>query len=200
MGNIFYLLGKSSSGKDTIYKRIMEQDDLKLQRIVTYTTRPIRTGEMEGREYYFTDKETLDALTAEQKVIEMRTYHTVLGDWYYFTADDGQVDLEKNSYAVIGTLESYLMVRNYYGKQRVLPIYIEVDDGVRLLRAVNREMKQSPPHYTEVCRRFLADDQDFSEENLKNAGITRRFRNDDLETTLSDVVTFIRQSKDGNSG
>ena len=200
MGNIFYLLGKSSSGKDTIYKRIIDRSDLELQRIVTYTTRPIRTGETEGREYHFTDKETLDALTAEQKVIEMRTYHTVLGDWYYFTADDGQVDLEKNSYAVIGTLESYLMVRNYYGKRHVLPIYIEVDDGVRLLRAVKREMKQTPPHYTEVCRRFLADDQDFSEENLKNAGITRRFHNDDLETTLSDVVAFIRQSKDGNSG
>lgn len=192
MGKIYYLLGKSSSGKDTIYKRLMEKKELKLFRIVTYTTRPIRTGEAEGREYHFTNKETLDALTAEQKVIEMRTYHTVLGDWYYFTADDGQVDLKERSYAVIGTLESYLMVRNYYGKENVLPIYIEVDDGVRLLRAVKREMKQDSPHYTEVCRRFLADDEDFSEENLKNAGIKRRFRNDDLETTLFDVVDYIR--------
>lgn len=198
MGKIYYLLGKSSSGKDTIYKRLMEIKELKLFRIVTYTTRPIRTGEAEGREYHFTDKETLDALTAEQKVIEMRTYHTVLGDWYYFTADDGQVDLRARNYAVIGTLESYLMVRNYYGKENVLPIYIEVDDGVRLLRAVKREMKQDPPHYTEVCRRFLADDADFSEENLKNAGIKRRFRNDDLETTLSDVVDYIRNGSGMN--
>lgn len=192
MGKIFYLLGKSSSGKDTVYKKIIEKEALGLKRIVTYTTRPIRTGEEEGREYHFTDREGLNRMTAKDQVIEMRTYHTVLGDWYYFTADDGQVDLNKNSYAVIGTLESYLMVRNFYGREKVLPIYIEVDDGVRLLRAVKREMKQALPHYTEVCRRFLADDEDFSEEKLKNAGISRRFRNDRLEDTLGEVESYIR--------
>ena len=77
MGKIFYLLGKSSSGKDSIYKQIIQNDALSLRRIVSYTTRPIRTGEEEGREYFFTDKETLDRLAGEDKVIEMRTYHTM---------------------------------------------------------------------------------------------------------------------------
>lgn len=165
---------------------------MSLRRIVSYTTRPIRTGEEEGREYHFTDKETLDRLAGEDKVIEMRTYHTMRGDWHYFTVDDGQVDLDQYDYAVIGTLESYLMVRNFYGKEHVLPIYIEVDDGIRLMRAVKREMKQNPPHYTEVCRRFLADDEDFSEEHLKNAGITVRFANDDLESTIEAVRAYIQ--------
>ncbi len=195
MGKIFYLLGKSSSGKDSIYKQIIQNDALSLRRIVSYTTRPIRTGEEEGREYYFTDKETLDRLAEEDKVIEMRTYHTMRGDWHYFTVDDGQVDLSLHDYAVIGTLESYLMVRNFYGKEHVLPIYIEVDDGIRLMRAVKREMKQNPPHYTEVCRRFLADDEDFSEEHLKNAGITVRFANDDLERTIEEVEAYIQENR-----
>lgn len=194
MGKIFYLLGKSSSGKDTIFKRLIQDQALSLRRIVPYTTRPIRTGEEDGVEYFFTDKENLDRLTADGRVIEMRTYHTMLGDWHYFTVDDGQVDLTAHSYAVIGTLESYLMLRNFYGKENVLPIYIEVDDGVRLLRAVNREIGQVTPHYTEVCRRFLADEEDFSEEHLKNAGITRRFRNDELEQTLEAVKAYIRDS------
>jgi len=195
MGKIFYILGKSSSGKDSIYKQIILDDALSLRRIVSYTTRPIRTGEEEGREYHFTDKATLDRLAGEDKVIEMRTYHTMRGDWHYFTVDDGQVDLVRHDYAVIGTLESYLMVRNFYGKEHVLPIYIEVDDGIRLMRAVKREMKQNPPHYTEVCRRFLADDEDFSEEHLKNAGITVRFANDDLEHTIEEVKTYIRENE-----
>lgn len=195
MGKIFYLLGKSSSGKDSIYKQIILDDALSLRRIVSYTTRPIRTGEEEGREYHFTDKATLDRLAGDDKVIEMRTYHTMRGDWHYFTVDDGQVDLVRHDYAVIGTLESYLMVRNFYGKEHVLPIYIEVDDGIRLMRAVKREMKQNPPHYTEVCRRFLADDEDFSEEHLKNAGITVRFANDDLEHTIEEVKTYIRENE-----
>ena len=195
MGKIYYLLGKSSSGKDSIYKQIIQDETLSLRRIVSYTTRPIRTGEEEGREYHFTDKEHLDRLAAEDKVIEMRTYHTMRGDWHYFTVDDGQVDLDRYDYAVIGTLESYLMVRNFYGKEHVLPIYIEVDDGIRLMRAVKREMKQDPPHYTEVCRRFLADDEDFSEEHLKNAGITIRFANDELEKTIGAVKAYIQDNR-----
>ncbi len=195
MGKIYYLLGKSSSGKDSIYKQIIQDEGLSLRRIVSYTTRPIRTGEEEGREYHFTDKETLDRLAAEDRVIEMRTYHTMRGDWHYFTVDDGQVDLDHYDYAVIGTLESYLMVRNFYGKEHVLPIYIEVDDGIRLMRAVKREMNQNPPHYTEVCRRFLADDEDFSEEHLKNAGITIRFANDELEKTIGAVKAYIQENR-----
>lgn len=192
MGKIYYLLGKSSSGKDTIYKRIVQDEELSLKRIVPYTTRPIRTGETEGKEYHFTDREELDKLTREGRVIEMRTYRTMLGDWYYFTADDGQVDLDSGNYTVIGTLESYLMVRNFYGRDKVVPIYIEVDDGIRLMRAVKREMAQENPHYNEVCRRFLADAEDFSEENMRNAGIIKRFRNDDLEQTIEKVKEFIR--------
>ena len=56
MGKIFYLMGKSSSGKDTIYKRLMADTSLGLKNIVLYTTRPIRQGERDGMEYYFVDE------------------------------------------------------------------------------------------------------------------------------------------------
>ena len=57
----------------------------------------------------------------------------------------------------------------------MLPIYIEVDDGIRLQRAIKREQKQEVPHYEEMCRRFLADSVDFSEEILKMLGLIRDF-------------------------
>ena len=53
MGKLFYIMGKSSSGKDTIYKRLMEDGDLSFKNIVGYTTRPIREGETNGKEYFF---------------------------------------------------------------------------------------------------------------------------------------------------
>ena len=53
MGYIFYIMGKSSSGKDTLYRKINEGKKLGLKNIISYTTRPIRKGEMEGREYHF---------------------------------------------------------------------------------------------------------------------------------------------------
>ena len=52
MSNIFYLMGKSSSGKDTLYRKLMEQNRL-LKGIVSYTTRPQRAGETDGKEYFF---------------------------------------------------------------------------------------------------------------------------------------------------
>ena len=56
MGKIYCVMGKSSSGKDSIYSRIMQQGNPALLRIVPYTTRPRREGETDGREYVFTDE------------------------------------------------------------------------------------------------------------------------------------------------
>ena len=191
MGKIFYLMGKSSSGKDSIFKMLTSNEQLQLHRIIPYTTRPMREGEKDGREYFFADAKKLEQLQKDGKVIELRTYHTVYGDWNYFTVDDGQIDLEKNEYLVIGTLESYLDMCHYYGKKRVIPIYVEVEDGIRLQRALDREKKEEKPRYAEMCRRFLADAGDFSEEKLQEAGITKRFQNVDLQKTVAEITDFI---------
>ncbi len=123
---------------------------------------PLRSGEAEGREYHFVDDDTAKRLENENKIIEIRCYDTVFGVWKYFTADDGQIDLASGKrYIVIGTLEAYDKFCEYYGNEHIMPIYIEVDDGVRLIRAVKREMEQENPHYEELCRRFLADAKDF---------------------------------------
>lgn len=132
MGKIFCLMGKSSSGKDTIYKRLMEDSALGLKRIVPYTTRPIREGEQEGVEYHFVNEEKLAFLQNEEKVVEVRAYDTVHGVWKYFTVCDDQMDLEKEFYAVIGTLESWRGMCGYFGRDVMVPVYIEVEDGLRL--------------------------------------------------------------------
>ena len=180
MGKLFYIMGKSSSGKDTIYKRLMEQMP-QMKTIVPYTTRPIREGETDGVEYFFVDEDRLEELREAERVIEARSYNTKCGIWTYFTADDGQIALDKYDYLVIGTLESCQALKEYFGEEYVVPIYIEVEDGLRLSRALERERKQVSPQYAEMCRRFLADAEDFSEANLKKADIERRFRNVDLE-------------------
>lgn len=195
MNRIYVIIGKSASGKDTIAKRLLSDSSLRLEPIVPYTTRPIRAGEKNGTDYFFTDDLDLRELRAQGKVIECRTYHTVYGDWNYFTADDGQIDLTKSDSLTVGTIESYVSFRNYFGEDRVTPIYIEVDDGERLTRALEREKKQQVPKYEEMCRRFLADQQDFSEEKLRDAGIDRRFENKDIDETVAEIADVIRQRK-----
>ena len=192
MGRIFYIMGKSSSGKDTIYSRLLRDKEFGLKNVLLYTTRPVRQGEADGREYHFVDEERFRQFMDEGKVIEYRTYETVHGPWTYFTADDGQVDLKVRSYLAIGTLESYENMKRYFGEENVCPIYVEVEDGERLKRALAREELQEKPRYAEMCRRFLADTEDFSEENLEREGIKRRFQNVELESCMEEIREYIR--------
>lgn len=195
MGKIFYLMGKSSSGKDTIFKALLSDGELSLKQIVPYTTRPIREGEKNGVEYFFTDEAGVQAMQEQNRIIELRVYHTCHGDWKYFTAADDQINLEKTDYLVIGTPEAFLKVRDYFGKEQVLPVYIELDDGVRLQRALDREKAQVQPKYEEMCRRYLADAADFAEDKLEELQLEVRFRNDDLRTCIEAIKTWIMEQK-----
>lgn len=192
MGKIFCLMGKSSCGKDTLYKRILSDPSLPLKTLIPYTTRPPRKEERNGVEYYFLTEEEEQELERKGKIIELRAYHTVHGVWKYFTVNDHQIHLESCHYLMIGTLESYLKLQGYFGRDAVVPLYVEVDDGERLQRALNRERLQPEPKYQELCRRFLADDADFSRENLKKAGVTVTFSNQDITPCTRKIISYIK--------
>ncbi len=194
MGKIVCLMGRSSSGKDTIYKKLLEQKQIQLQTIVPYTTRPIRDGEKEGVEYHFTNEEGYQRLLRQGSIIEARAYNTCYGIWRYFTVADETIKLEENSYILIGTLEAFSQIQKFYGVNKVVPVMIELDDGVRLQRALDREKVQDHPKYEEMCRRFLADAEDFSEEKMQLAGIKKRFYNDELDRCLKEIVTYLQEN------
>ncbi len=193
MGKIFCLMGKSASGKDFIYRSLLEREELHLKHAVPYTTRPIRIREVDGESYFFCTDEEAREMERDGKVIEMRAYDTACGIWKYFTADDGQIDLGRDDYLMIGTLESYEKIRDYFGAEHVCPIYIWVEDGERLSRALRRERKQEEPKYAEMCRRYLADELDFSGEKLNAAGIDVSFENREKEQIVADVGQYIEE-------
>lgn len=190
MGKLFVFMGKSASGKDTLYRLVMEKYR-NLHPVIPYTTRPIRAGESEGAEYHFVTEEEMEKMQRRNQIVECRCYQTVKGPWYYFTAEDGQIDFEKGDFALISTLEGYEQIRNFYGGERVVPLYIEVEDMLRIERSLAREKQQENPCVAEVCRRFLADEEDFSEENLQRLGITDRITNISLEQALNQISTYI---------
>ena len=193
MGHIFYVMGKSASGKDTIYKILRERLP-QIRTVVPYTTRPIRAGERDGVEYYFVTGKRLADLEKQGKIIEKRTYQTIYGPWSYATVDDGQIDLGSHDYFMIGTLESFEKMQGYFGKDIMVPVYIYIEDGVRLERALSREKMQKNPKYSELCRRYLADERDFCEENLIRCGITRRYENLDLDGCLKEIIGDMKRS------
>ncbi len=185
---IYYLMGKSASGKDTLYRRLRElRPDW--QEVVLYTTRPMRHGEIDGKTYHFVTAGEMEKLTAEGKLIEKRVYQTAYGPWTYATVDDGQIrEPEKRDYLMIGTLESYVQVRQYYGEALLTPLYIEVPDKLRMERAREREAREPQPRFDELERRFQADARDFAPEKLAAAGIRRHYLNLDLEKCIDEII------------
>lgn len=191
---IIYIMGKSSAGKDTIYKILKEKIDVKPY--VLYTTRPMRTGEKEGIDYNYLTNEEMEKYFQEQgsKIIESRTYNTVYGPWTYATILDNQF-LSKKDLLMTGTLESYNAIETYFKKNDdidIVPIYIEVEDGIRLERALKREKEQKNPKYVELCRRFIADSKDFSDENINKSGIKKRFQNNNINDCVNEIIEYIK--------
>ena len=195
MGKIFYILGKSSTGKDTIYKNILEDETLGLKDIILYTTRPIRDGETDGKSYHFVSEKEYEDIKKSGLIIEERSYNTMHGVWRYFTVKDSSIDLSNNNYVIIGVLKSFIDTSDYFGSDKVVPIYIEVEDGLRLQRALNREKKPENRRFKELCRRYLADSEDFSEDKIKDAGIDKRFENVDLSSCINEVKEYIRKNR-----
>lgn len=194
MGRLFVFMGKSASGKDTLYREVMRQQK-GLHPVIPYTTRPIRAEETEGEEYHFVTEEQMEDMKRAGQIVECRCYQTVKGPWYYFTAEDGQIDFQRGDFALISTLEGYEKLRVFYGADQVVPLYIEVGDVLRLERALAREKQQKNPCVAELCRRFLADEEDFSEDHLMRLGILRRISNISMDEAICQIEEALKNGR-----
>ena len=166
MSRIFCIVGKSGSGKDTIYHKIMTEKTEDLIPVIPYTTRPRRSNEENGVNYYFVTKEELEQYKSQDQIIELRQYDTIQGIWSYFTVKF-TIEEEKD-YILITTLEGVQGIIRHYGADKVHVVYMDIDDKERLLRCINREAEQKSPDYLEICRRYIADHEDFSKERLES--------------------------------
>lgn len=185
-------MGSSNSGKDTIRRRLVQENKFAFKEMIMSTTRPKRTGEVEGREYYFKSVEEMLELERNGKIVEKRKYDTVYGPWYYFTTST-TIDLENYNYVGSNTLEGLDQFVNFYGLENIISLLIKVDDDIRLQRALDREKKEVNPKYQELCRRFLADSYDFSEENINKRQITSIIDNNgSLDDTMEKVEKVLK--------
>ena len=76
----------------------------------------------------------------------------------------------------------------------MVPVYIDTNARTRLERAMHREDKQDNPRYDEMCRRFLADEEDFSETKLSEAKIEKRFENNaEIDDCIKEITEYIAQ-------
>lgn len=200
---IFCLLGKSSSGKDSIARKLltMEFSGTLLHKIVPITSRPPRANEVSGEDYEFLTKEYFEQLIKSENsdILEYRSYKVKTIDnkddvWYY---GNRFPDIDEPYSLMIGTPEAcYNALRNKTLTEReceIVPIYIDVPNEERLFRMVRREAKNPAPNYRELARRFFKDEDDFDAQTLNMVLIGKHntFINDDFETAANEVHDYI---------
>lgn len=147
------LFGKSASGKDTIQNWIVSNFPKITHKIVSCTTRPARSGEQEGVDYFFLSDEQFTKKVLDGSMLEATSFR----EWFYGTALD-QLNPEKINVGVFNLTGIECLLSD--PRLEIIPVWIYASDKTRLIRALNREPN---PDCAEICRRYQADNKDFEE-------------------------------------
>ena len=158
MKKIICLIGKSGSGKDTIIQKL--RADLKIPIAISFTSRPMRSGEIQDLTYHFVSDSYFEE--NKEKFIEQRLYKVINKDG---TKGIWRYGLHRNSIkeglnVVVVDINGYRALREYFGKQNVLPFFIDCSDITRLNRILFRG---DGANKLEIMRRFAADEEDFKD-------------------------------------
>lgn len=163
---IIILIGKSSSGKDTVRKLLQKRG---IASLVPVTTRPARSGEVDGEDYYFVGKVWFEFAIKRGLLVEHREYRTLVNGvddvWYYGLTKSELSGMRKNRvYSVILTPDSAGKVVEYLGRENCVIAYVYLGDKERTYRAAARPGFDKQ----EWNRRLVADSLDFQNIDVRS--------------------------------
>lgn len=173
---IIALFGESGTGKDSIKKYLI--NNANMNGMISFTSRPKRDNEIDGVNYRFITKDKFLQLMQKKKILEV----SIFNHWYYGSSVE---DLKRNVPNVgifnIHGISSLLRLKNL----EVLPVRIKVtNEKERIIRALNREKN---PNCSEICRRFLADEEDFKVIPFQY----KTFFNDKPQSSFKDFLELV---------
>lgn len=146
---LYVILGKSNAGKTTFAEYLSKK--MKLEKVITCTTRPIRPYEFDGIDYNFLSEEEANNIIKNKDYVE----YVVFNGWTYCTRIK-DIDINKNQVIVMNP-EGYKTLKLIFGEEMVLGVYLKPNFFVRLIRILKRDRG----NYKEAFRRFIADSKDF---------------------------------------
>lgn len=174
---IYAIMGKSSTGKTSILKKLIERNNY--TPIITTTTRPKREKEVNNVDYNFTTEHMFDKMNKEGKLIGL---FEATNGWKYGIEKDS-IDITKNNLIVIEP-KGYKDIVDFFGKNNVKSILVESEIDIRLLRCIERN-----DHPDEIERRFDQDNKDF-----KKIEVDFKVKNNsDLMESVEKIENFIEE-------
>lgn len=155
--NILALFGKAGSGKDTIKNTMLEKFAATYHGIVSYTSRPPRNNEVDGKDYHFVTVDEFATHILNFSMLEATCFDAHGGPWFYGT-NIHSLDINKINIGVFNITAIECLLGD--PRLNVIPVMIYATDKKRLQRQLERE--QDPDCY-EICRRFISDEKDFDD-------------------------------------
>jgi guanylate kinase len=188
-GDLFIVSSPSGGGKTTIINRTMEsfrRRGVEFHFSVSHTTRPPRSGEVDGRDYHFVSRETFDRMIGADEFLE----HAVVHGNFYGTARRAVAEATGRGIDVILDIDvqgARKVKTNWRGRP---PVKIFV----------------FPPSYEELRRRLQlrrTDEQEVIERRLRNAGAEfaeygeydHVIINDDLDRAVTELEAILTAAR-----
>ncbi len=153
MYKVIVLFGKSASGKDTILKWILNNIE-NTSGIVSYTTRPPRDYEVDGKDYYFISNDKFTEKVLNKEMLEVSCFND-----YFYGAGIDTLKEDKINVGIFNAEGINCLVQD--NRIKILPIYIYASDKTRLIRSLSREKN---PDCAKICKRYFIDEEEFKEE------------------------------------
>ena len=153
---LFVILGKSCSGKTTILNEVLNK--LEIPVLMSYTTRPPRNGEIDGKEYKFVDMHTFDTDYKNEDILEYDVFRidSIRQSWVYYTKKSDLLLPQTSQIKVVSPTGLAQLMSNKELKNNIVSIYIESSDKLRQKRYLTRAI--SPDNMND---RFERDERNF---------------------------------------
>jgi guanylate kinase len=208
-GALVIVSSPSGAGKTTLTKRLLAEFKGQLEFSVSYTTRPMRTGEIDGRDYHFVSLDTFEEMVRNHEFAE----HAFVHGNRYGTA-------QKPVEAALASGHDIIFDVDWYGganlaaiwpadslKIFILPPDIETlnarlrqraTDAPEVIERRIRNAHEELKHYAEYQHLIVNDDVDRAYNLLRAIYLTRRYGDDDQRSPLP--LGPLRELVDANRG
>ena len=176
------LSGVAGAGKDTIKKELIKRME-NVESLPSYTSRPIREGDVEGGTYHFISREEFETMIENEEFYEYDIHH----NQYYGTSRKLLNDKIKSGKIIVKDIDvngTEHLIELLGNDTRVVTIFLRVPKEELRHRLENRVDKPSPQ---EIILRLNRFDYEESRINLYDYVL----KNNDLEKTVQIIMTII---------
>lgn len=149
------IIGRSASGKDHLFRHALKNNP-SLNPVIHYTTRPRRDGEVDGRDYFFVTETEFQRKEDNYEFFSITSFR----DWRY-GVDSNSFDSNKVNIGIFNPFEISQLYGFFKDKFQLIIIETQAEEQARYNRSLERLSPFDEEGLKELCRRNLADEEDF---------------------------------------